>query len=133
MNEIRTYFGRNLKRIRKLKGLPQELLAEKTGLERRQITRIETGKSFPSFRTLDSLCCALDVSPSELFNFSEIAASAPQAEVNDNDIILNSIKAKLEEHKTSLPKLKFIHSAVLCLENKSYITKLQNILEGMLI
>ena len=133
MNEIRTYFGRNLKRIRKLKGLPQELLAEKAGIERRQITRIETGKSFPSFRTLDSLCSALDVSPSELFDFSEAAAAAPQAEIKDNEMIFNSVKSKLEEYKTSLPKLKFIHSAVLCLEDKSYINKLQNMLDGMLI
>lgn len=72
MDEIKTYFGKNLKKLRKIRGYSQEILAEKIGINRRQLTRIETGKSFPSFITLDKICEALNITPSSLFDFSDL-------------------------------------------------------------
>ena len=71
MNEIKQFFGKNLKRLRVSKGYTQERLSELIGINQRQLTRIETGKSFPSFTTLDSICNALCISADELFNFSD--------------------------------------------------------------
>ena len=62
-------FGKSLKAIRTLKGITQEKLAELIGIEQRQLSRIETGKSFISFGTLEKICLVLDVAPAELFKF----------------------------------------------------------------
>ena len=58
MGEIRQNFGRHLKSLRKNCGFTQEQLSEKIGINQRQLTRIETGKSFPSFETLDAIISA---------------------------------------------------------------------------
>lgn len=71
MNEIKRFFGQNLKRIRTERGFTQEKLSERIGINQRQLTRIETGRSFPSFATLDSICNVLGVPANVLFDFSE--------------------------------------------------------------
>lgn len=86
MNEIRKYFGLNLKKIRKSRGYSQEYLAEKVGINRRQLTRIETGRSFPSFSTLDNICYVLKVSASCLFDFSDYTEIT--AKTGTDDIML---------------------------------------------
>ena len=69
MGEIRQNFGRHLKSLRKNCGFTQEQLSEKIGINQRQLTRIETGKSFPSFETLDAIISALNIHPFEIFDF----------------------------------------------------------------
>ena len=134
MNEIKTYFGKNLKKLRKIKGYSQEVLAEKIGIDRRQLTRIETGKSYPSFATLNSICDALDISPSLLFDFSDFIEKSVKNEfLTENQLIINEIKLKLNEYEHSKPKLQFIKLAIQCLDDKSAIDKIQNVLHGMLL
>lgn len=105
MDEIKKYFGINLKRLRVSKKLTQEKLAEYIDVNQRQLTRIETGRSFPSFNTLDKICCTLDVDPTCLFDFSEYREVAKTgtdnvryiAKRNNNVILLNEYK----DNKTS--------------------------------
>jgi transcriptional regulator with XRE-family HTH domain len=64
-------FGKNLKRIRLEKGLNQDILAEKIGIEIHNLSRIETGCSFPRIKTLIKILNILDVEPVELFDFTK--------------------------------------------------------------
>ena len=69
MDIIKRGFGEQLKVMRKIKGLTQESLAERIGINLRQLARIEAGESFVSSQTLYKICNVLEVSPMVLFNF----------------------------------------------------------------
>ncbi len=69
MINFKEAFGKNLKEIRKSKGITQESLAEMIGIHPRQVSKIETGEHFPNSTTLENICVALSISPRELFNF----------------------------------------------------------------
>lgn len=64
-------FGRQLRKLREIKGYSQEQLAELVGLEYQTISRIETGVYFTNFENLGKLAKALDVNIKDLFDFSE--------------------------------------------------------------
>lgn len=70
MDLIKKYFGEQLKNIRNIKNLTQEKIAERAGINQRQLARIEAGESFVTSLTLGGICTALNVEPHELFNFS---------------------------------------------------------------
>lgn len=69
-NELR--LGKKLKKLRKTKGLTQEQLAARAGLEYKYIQMLE-GKRPPSatIRTLTKLAAALDLEPWELLYFDD--------------------------------------------------------------
>ena len=141
MGEIKKYFGKNLKRLRKRKGYSQEVLAEKIGIYRRQLTRIETGKSFPSIKTLDCICEKLEVLPSQLFDFSEFNDVQNEETKNvlyyvaqkqsKNLAILKEICENLQEYEKNTSKLKFIKLAIDCLKDKKAVEKMADVLNGM--
>lgn len=58
-----TIFAQILSDIRKEKGLSQETLAEKAGLDRTYISMLERGKRQPTLETLFKLSEALGISP----------------------------------------------------------------------
>lgn len=70
MDIIKKQFGERLKIIRNLKGLTQEILAEKIGINWRQLARIEAGESFIKSDTLYKICQTLNITPSILFDFN---------------------------------------------------------------
>ena len=72
MANFKSGVGNNIKLLRKLRNITQEELAGIIGIHSRQLSKIETGEHFPSCKTLEKLCIALDVSPKELFNFEFI-------------------------------------------------------------
>ncbi|GCA72148.1 hypothetical protein MiYa_03698 [Microcystis aeruginosa NIES-2519] len=63
------------------KGLSQERLAEAANLDRTYISLLERGKRNPSLLCLISLCRALNISLSELFNTMSI-----NSDVNTDDV-----------------------------------------------
>ncbi len=69
MDIVKQKFGERLKTIRKIHGFTQEKLAEKIGINLRQLARIEAGESFISSETLFNICFVLKISPSLLFDF----------------------------------------------------------------
>ena len=69
MTNFKQGLGNNLKLIRKSKEITQEDLAGIIGIHSRQLSKIETGEHFPSCKTLEKICIALDVTPKELFDF----------------------------------------------------------------
>ena len=64
--------GLRVREVRKLRGLSQERLAEKVGVEPKQISRIEGGKSAPAFDTLEAIAINLQVEMKDLLDFQHI-------------------------------------------------------------
>lgn len=58
--------GRNLKRIRTVKGITQGDIVRKLGLGRGFVSNIENGKANPTLATITKLAKALGVSSNEL-------------------------------------------------------------------
>lgn len=69
MQTAKELLGMRIKEVRKLRGLSQERLAEKVGVDPKQISRIEGGKSAPSFETLESIATHLQVEMKDLLDF----------------------------------------------------------------
>ena len=59
--------GEQIKRIRTAKGLSQKEVLNISGLDKAQFSRIENGKTDPSFSTLEKIARAFGISISELF------------------------------------------------------------------
>jgi transcriptional regulator with XRE-family HTH domain len=72
--------GGQIKRIRTAKGLSQKEVLNVSGLDKAQFSRIENGKTDPSFSTLEKIANALGVSLSDLF-----ASTQELKEINSHD------------------------------------------------
>ncbi len=68
MNKL---LGKNLIRLRKDKGMTQQILAEKSGISAQAIKQIELCKSWPNLETLNCLSKALGASTNDFFHISE--------------------------------------------------------------
>lgn len=64
--DMRRLVGRNVRRIRKAKGLTQETLAEVSGFSQQYLSDLERGRCNPSIVTLYELAQALGVSHVDL-------------------------------------------------------------------
>lgn len=69
MNELSQLLGQRIKVLRKSKNLLQSELAGKINVEPKYLSRLETGLSSPSLKTLEKLANALDVEIKSLFDF----------------------------------------------------------------
>jgi transcriptional regulator with XRE-family HTH domain len=72
MQNAKELLGARIKEIRKSRQLSQERLAEKVGVEPKQISRIEGGKSSPSMDTLEAIARELHVEMKELFDYQHL-------------------------------------------------------------
>lgn len=70
-SNLKFLLGNKIKIIRLSLGLTQEELAEKIGLERNSISKIETGKRFPSYKTIEKLVYCFNIKYSDLFSFDK--------------------------------------------------------------
>lgn len=59
--EFRKKFGQNLQKLRKLKGMSQEELASKAGLDRVSIGYLEQGIRSPKLKTIFLISKILDI------------------------------------------------------------------------
>ncbi len=62
----RRLMGKSLKALRSDRGLTQSALADKSGINRVTIARLESGQQFPRYETVVALADALDVSVERL-------------------------------------------------------------------
>lgn len=67
MKTIKEQLGARVKEIRKVRGLSQDKLSEKVGIDAKHLSRIEVGGSFPSLDTLAKLAGALNVELKDFF------------------------------------------------------------------
>lgn len=103
-------FGKKIKDLRESLFMSQETLAEKVGVHRNTLARIESGENFVSYETLEALKDALGVEYKDLFSFdiqmkkdALKAFKLKLAELNDNDAsyFLTSINAYLKAKKNN--------------------------------
>lgn len=64
--------GETLKKVREAKGLSQKELAGLLDMPQPQYSRIESGKTDPSFTTLERIAKALGISLAELFKANDV-------------------------------------------------------------
>ncbi len=68
---IKTKFGRNIKKLRKERKLTQEELAEIANMDRSYLSDIERGIKSISIEKIENLAIALKMEISELFDFNK--------------------------------------------------------------
>ena len=88
--------GKNIKRIRKEKGLTQKKLSELSNINEVQIRQYELGKANPKIETIEKIAKALETTTDELRGIKRDIA------YNVDEIIeaLNRYKAQQLENKT---------------------------------
>ncbi len=69
MNDVKKQIGERINVLRKARGLTQSELAERVNLDSHHISRLETGRYFPSMESLVAIAHALDVELLEFFLF----------------------------------------------------------------
>ena len=65
---IKKDFGQRIKELRNKKGITQYQLAEMVGIDPKQMSHIETGRSFPKADLIEKFANALEIEYPELFN-----------------------------------------------------------------
>lgn len=60
--------GHNIQIVRKLKGMKQQELADKIGINLQSLSKIERGVNYPTFETLEKIMTVLEVSPNEMLS-----------------------------------------------------------------
>lgn len=68
-NSLQINVGKQIQKIRELKGLSQQDLAAKCNFEKSNMSRLEAGKVNPTLSTLEKVASALEINIIELFNF----------------------------------------------------------------
>jgi transcriptional regulator with XRE-family HTH domain len=66
--KLRRTVARNLRRLRRKRGLSQEELADRAGLNRNYVGMIEREENAPTVDALEQLAKALDINAVELFS-----------------------------------------------------------------
>ena len=72
MERTKKLLGARIKELRKVKGLSQDQLSEKVGIDPKHLSRIEVGKGYPSLDTLGSIGQALNVEIRDFFDFDHL-------------------------------------------------------------
>ena len=103
MSKFQHDFGNNFRRIRKARGMTQDMVAERAALSTPYISDVERGRANPTLSTAEKLATALQVDVLELFNF------------RDNPVMPSEIRQRLETLMQELDDktLKDIYSAML--------------------
>ncbi|MBQ8458553.1 helix-turn-helix transcriptional regulator [bacterium] len=106
-NDIKVLLGQKIKEYRKKKGLTQEQLAEAVGLDTVTVSKIETGRNYPTSVNLANIANTLCVQPRELYDFS--------FGKNSSDI-LSEVLEKVNKISTNDKKLHLLYSIVSAIE-----------------
>ncbi len=70
-NTIQSQLGQRVKQLRLQKGLSQEALAERCGLDRTYVSGIERGVRNPTLEVLHIIASGLNIDLASLFVFSD--------------------------------------------------------------
>lgn len=70
-NSIQAQLGQRVKQLRLQKGLSQEALAERCGLDRTYVSGIERGVRNPTLEVLHIIASGLNIDLANLFVFSD--------------------------------------------------------------
>ncbi|HHT9115754.1 MAG: helix-turn-helix transcriptional regulator [Planctomycetes bacterium] len=90
-------FGVRIKEIRKTRGLSQEQLSGKIDIDPKHLSRIESGRSFPSLDTLEKLANALQVEVKDFFEFAHEAKNTRELKE-----IINNLLKEVDDERLRL-------------------------------
>lgn len=93
---IKTGLGNKIRELRQKHNMSQENLCEVLDINTSSLSSLETGKSFPSHKTLTLLCNAFNIHPKELFDFSTATINSEQQEIIKE---INSTLPELDNEK----------------------------------
>ena len=65
--------GARIKELREKRRMTQDILAELVGIDPKHLSRIENGRNYPSFETLEKLISSLNVSYEDVFKYDYFA------------------------------------------------------------
>lgn len=85
--------GMRIKEFRENRKLTQDKLAEMVGIDPKHLSRIENGRNYPSFETLEKILESLNISYQDIFNYKHF--------INKNDMIkiINTKLSNLNDDK----------------------------------
>ena len=66
-NSLQIQVGKRIQKLREIKGISQQDLADKCNFEKSNMSRLEAGRVNPSLSTLEKVANALEVNIIELF------------------------------------------------------------------
>lgn len=69
MKPTKELLGARIKELRKSRGLSQNELSERIGIDAKHLSRIEVGNSYPSLDTLERISQSLGVEIKDVFEF----------------------------------------------------------------
>lgn len=109
MDDYQSFFGANIKKLRKQLGLTQGQLAERSGLSERYVSEVERGVANPRLMSLKELAAGLGVAIPDLFIF------------DDSPLTAGEIKERLVEalSLTDEKSLEQVYNGVLFALNRS--------------
>lgn len=87
--------GMRIKEIRENRKFTQDKLAEMVGIDPKHLSRIENGRNYPSFETLEKILDNLGVAYEDVFKFKHLADKNSVIErINNKLKILNDEKLR---------------------------------------
>lgn len=96
MTDLIALVGRRVREIRKAAKLTQERLAEKAGLSVEYISRIERGVAQPSFKTLEAMADALNVTAKDFWDFkAPVIFRNQKEEIRQKRLYVDAISSEL--------------------------------------
>lgn len=97
-------FGDNLRKLRKLKKISQEELADKVGVSRQSVSKWETGEAYPEMNNILILCKIFRCNINDLVNDSLIDMNSL-----DEEVQMSIVKFKKEKQQ----KIKLLSKAIM--------------------
>lgn len=101
--DIKQLLGKRIQEYRKSKSYTQEELAEIIGMDTVSLSKIETGRNYPSSENLAKLADALEVDVYELFIKNS---------VKSNEELLEEIQAGIAKISTNNKKLHILNTSI---------------------
>ena len=98
--------GKRIKELRRQKGFTQEYLAEKLKIEPRQLSKLETGKHYPSFETILGLLGMFIITFEELVSYNHL---------DENIDFKKQINIEIENIDND--KAAYIYKIIRCINN----------------
>ncbi len=89
--------GHKIRKVRELKNMTQDHVAEEIGMTSSGYSRIERGEVRVSIERLEQIARALEVSPTELTNFDENMFFTNYGTANDHSFSIRADKELLQQ------------------------------------
>ena len=100
MTNLKIKLGKHIQSLRKSQGITQENFSEILGLDISSLSKIETGRNYPSPENLEKIAAALNVEEKDLYNFQDFFT---------NQEYLEKILKNIKIIETDQNKLRFLY------------------------